>query len=175
MKVLTLCWIGEAGVCFLKCVKASLLLLFTILDPPFEPRGSSELKSWHRWHSPYVFDLMTVFLGEFFLTPASSRSSSSARTVSSSASMSSSSLEKSESCPSLWLSGCARLRALRKIACILRGLNGRLFCLGEVPVLVLVTVTSLTHAGATFLPRLVPLPMSACPPVRLSVRPSGCF
>ena len=171
-KVLTLCWLGDAGVRFLKCVKASLLLLFTTLPPPCEPRGSSELRSSSssclKWHSPYVLDRTTVFFGGLFFTSAPPRSSSSsASTVSSSPSMSSSSLEKSESCPSLWQSGCARLRALRKIAWILRGLKGLLpSCLAEVPAAaVLVAFTSLTHAGATFFPRLVPLPMS----------PSGCF
>lgn len=174
-------------------MKASLLLLFTPLDPPPEPRGSSaprDALSWGaepksssassrlRWHSPYVLDFIKVFLGGGL-----SRSSRSAGTVSTSPS--SSSQEKSESCPSLWQSGgCARLRLLRKSACNLRGLNGRtLCCLGKVTLLqaVLVTFASLTHAGATFFPLLVPLPMparQATPPqskcnVPFSKDPSG--
>lgn len=178
LKVLTLCSVGHPDVCFLTCAKAELPFLFTSLDTLCATRGSwslpdarslgAELKSssassWLKWHSPYVLDLMNVFFGGVFFTDALSLSVYSAITVSSSPSISSSFPEKSDSCPSLWQSGCARLRTLRKTEWILRGLNGRLSFWGEATsVPVLVTFTSLTQAGATLFPRLVPEPMSVC-------------
>lgn len=131
--------------------KASFLLLFAPLSAGGSSGPESSSPSRLEWHSPYV---LLLFLAVSFLAETHPRLSGTA-----SLSPSSSSAEEPESRPSLlWRSGGAHwLRALRKMAWILGAWSGRLSGLDEV----LIEVTWSTHAGATFFPRLVPLPMAA--------------